>query len=678
MLDLPRSPRLRSYARLAYARRLDRKLMSLSRQGRVRVYTPFLGQEAAQVGCASAMERDDILLPTFRDSAAMVTHGVPLDDLLLFWMGYEEAHLGFGNTLPLTAPIATHLPHAVGLAHAAMLTGERRATVVMFGDGATSKGDFHEAMNLAAVLRAPVVFFCQNNQWAISTPLSAQTAQPRIADKAAAYGMPGERIDGNDHDAVERATLVALERARRGQGPTLIEALTWRRDGHSAIDDASTYRDPRDGRSWAARDPLDRMRARLEREGRWDADWAQRFDDRVDEHLATAVRRVEARAAALATDDASVFDHVYAATPPALAARRDAATARPVVAGDDFEAPLITPVAGDELHLAGAINHALGEALAADERVMLMGQDIGRLGGVFKVTDGLRHRFGAARVWDTPIAESGMVGHAIGLALGGRRPICEIQFSGFLYPAYDQLRNHAARFRSRTRGARSCPLVLRTPNGGGIAAPESHSESVEAALAAVPGLKVVVPGDPRGARGLLHAALADPDPVMFLEPTALYFALKGAVPADDPHPWAIGPPVRRRRGGDITVVTYGAGLRRALDAADRAARYGVEADVIELTTLSPLDHRPIAASVARTGRLVVHHDGTPYGDVGAELAARLHGQGVALRAFRRLCGHDVPYPYPGHEAICTPDVEQLEAALVELVGPQHRRLRVVD
>lgn len=678
MLDLPRSPRLRSYARLAYARRLDRKLMSLSRQGRVRVYTPFLGQEAAQVGCASAMERDDILLPTFRDSAAMVTHGVPLDDLLLFWMGYEEAHLGFGNTLPLTAPIATHLPHAVGLAHAAMLAGERRASVVMFGDGATSKGDFHEAMNLAAVLRAPVVFFCQNNHWAISTPLSAQTAQPRIADKAVAYGMPGEQIDGNDHDAVERATLVALERARRGQGPTLIEALTWRRDGHSAIDDASTYRDPHDGRTWAARDPLDRMRARLEREGRWDADWAQRFDDRVEEHLATAVRRVEARAAALATDHASVFDHVFAVTPPGLAAQRDAATAQPVVAGDHFEAPLLAPVAGDELHLAGAINRALGEALAADERVVLMGQDIGRLGGVFKVTDGLHDRFGAARVWDTPIAESGMVGHAIGLALGGRRPICEIQFSGFLYPAYDQLRNHAARFRSRTRGARSCPLVLRTPNGGGIAAPESHSESVEATLAAIPGLKVVVPGDPRGARGLLHAALADPDPVMFLEPTALYFALKGAVPADDPHAWAIGPPVRRRRGDHVTVVAYGAGLRRALDAADRAARYGIEADVIELTTLSPLDHRPIAASVARTGRLVVHHDGTPYGDVGAELAARLHGEGVALHAFRRLCGHDVPYPYPGHEAVCCPGVEALEAALVELVGPQHRRLRVVD
>ncbi|MCB9527357.1 MAG: pyruvate dehydrogenase (acetyl-transferring) E1 component subunit alpha, partial [Myxococcales bacterium] len=295
MLELPRDPRRRRHARLVYARQLDRKLLSLSRQGRARVYTPFLGQEAAQLGCVAAMQRDDLLVPTFRDTAAMLFHGVPLDDLILFWMGYEEAHLGFGHTLPLAAPIATHLPHAVGLAHAATLDGSRRAAVVMFGDGATSKGDFHEALNLAAVLRAPVVFFCQNNQWAISTPLAAQTAQHDIAAKAAAYALPGERVDGNDADAVERAVLVALERARRGDGPTLIEALTWRRDGHSAIDDPSRYRDPRSDRPWIARDPLDRMRRRLEHEGRSDPAAALDFADRAALHIDAAVARAEAR-----------------------------------------------------------------------------------------------------------------------------------------------------------------------------------------------------------------------------------------------------------------------------------------------------------------------------------------------------------------------------------------------
>lgn len=329
------------------------------------------------------------------------------------------------------------------------------------------------------------------------------------------------------------------------------------------------------------------------------------------------------------------------------------------------------------LTLVDAINEALYQEMERDDRVVCLGEDVGLNGGVFRVTDGLHARFGPRRVWDAPIAESGMIGLAIGLALAGHRPICEIQFSGFLPPAYDQLRNHAARFRSRTRGRRPCPLLVRAPNGGGIGAPESHGESLEALLAATPGLKVVVPGDPRAARGLLLAALADPDPVVFLEPTALYFAHKAPVPAADPFPWRLGQSYRRRPGRDLTLVTYGAGLPRALAAAERAAAFGVDAEIIDTPTLAPLDHRPIAASLARTGRLVITHDGPAAGGLAAELLARLHDDGCPPAAYRRVTAPDVPHPYPGHEAICCPTTEHLADVLVELAGPR-RRLRVAE
>jgi pyruvate/2-oxoglutarate/acetoin dehydrogenase E1 component len=298
-----------------------------------------------------------------------------------------------------------------------------------------------------------------------------------------------------------------------------------------------------------------------------------------------------------------------------------------------------------ELTLIGAVRDALACALAADPRVIVMGEDVGRVGGVFRATEGLQERFGAERVVDTPLAESGIVGTAIGMAAYGLRPVAEVQFMGFILPAVDQIASHAARLRARSRGRFSAPLVIRTPYGGLIRAPELHSESLESIFVHLPGVKVAVPSTPRDAKGLLLAAIADPDPVIFMEPMRLYRAVREEVPAE-----AFTVPLGRARlarpGRDVTVLAWGAMVPVALRAASEVAREGIEAEVVDLRTLAPLDVETVAESVRRTGRAVVVHEAVRTGGFGAEIAAR-----VAEAAFlylkapvARVTAPDAPYP----------------------------------
>ena len=316
-----------------------------------------------------------------------------------------------------------------------------------------------------------------------------------------------------------------------------------------------------------------------------------------------------------------------------------------------------------DVTLVEAVNRALARAMAADENVLVLGEDVGVNGGVFRATDGLQARFGTRRVLDTPLAENLIAGTAVGLAAQGLRPVAEIQFMGFIYPAIDQLLNHAARLRNRTRGRLTCPMVLRAPFGGGIRAPEHHSESTEALLAHIPGLRVVIPSSPGRAYGLLLAAIADPDPVVFLEPKRIYRAGRETI-NDDGSVLPLDVCYTLRPGDDLTLVSWGAMLRETLQAADALAEAGISAEVIDVATLKPLDLGTILESVARTGRCVIVHEAPRSGGWGAEIAAGLaeHGLETLLAPIQRVCGYDTVMPLLRLEDHYLPGRERILAA----------------
>jgi pyruvate dehydrogenase E1 component beta subunit len=323
---------------------------------------------------------------------------------------------------------------------------------------------------------------------------------------------------------------------------------------------------------------------------------------------------------------------------------------------------------GDRLTLVEAVCEGLHREMARDEGVVVLGEDVGRNGGVFRATDGLYEEFGADRVVDTPLAESGIVGSAIGLALSGLRPVAEMQFMGFAYPAFDQLVSHAARLRSRSRGQYTVPLVVRAPYGGGIRAPAHHSESKEAFFVHEPGLKVVTPSTPADAKGLLAAAIRDPDPVVFLEPKLVYRAVRGHVP-EGAYTVPLGEAAVRREGGDVSVFAWGAMTQPALVAADDLADRGVDAEVVDLRTLSPLDRETLVESFCKTGRAVVVHEAPRTGGLGAEVAATLQEEALVYQEapIRRVAGFDTPMPLHALEDYYLPQAVRIQDAILETV-----------
>jgi pyruvate dehydrogenase E1 component beta subunit len=319
-----------------------------------------------------------------------------------------------------------------------------------------------------------------------------------------------------------------------------------------------------------------------------------------------------------------------------------------------------------EMNMAKAINLALHESMDRDERVIVMGEDVGMDEGVFRITEGLHAKFGDQRVIDTPLAESGIIGTAIGMAIYGLRPVCEIQFSGFDYYNYHQLESHAARFRNRTRGRLTVPMVMRAPYGGGIRAIEHHSESREAIYAHTPGLKVVIPSGPRNARALLHAAIQDPDPVIYYEPKAVYRLFKESVP-EEIELMPIGKAQVVQEGKDITLISYGASLRPTREAAEELAEDGVKVEIIDLLSIAPLDTETIVASVKKTGRCVIVHEGPRTCGMAAEIIARINEKVLLFleAPIKRVTGYDVPIPYFSKERLYLPDPERILSACRE-------------
>jgi 2-oxoisovalerate dehydrogenase E1 component len=671
---------VRMYRTVVLARTLDQKLWDLARSRTVPFVIPGQGQEAAQVGSAWALMRGhDLVLPYYRDVGVVLTMGMtPYEVLLNAFARPDDPNSG-GRQMPYhwgarrlgvitgSSPIGTQLPHAAGLAKASQIRPDDRVTVCYFGEATASKGDFHEALNFAGIHRLPVVLLCENNEYAISVPMSLQSAVPDIARHADAYGFPGVVVDGNDALDVYAATRDAVRRARKGEGPTLVECKTYRLLPHTSDDDDKVYRSAEEVEAWRRKDPVPRLRAYLLGQRVLSPEEDSTLVEEVQAEVDDAARRAQQAPEA---KPEMAFAHVYArplrpipGAPPTLVPPPAPAPVGPAAAP-------ARPTQGTERSVVETVRHTLHELMAADERVVVLGEDVGILGGVFRATEGLQREFGANRVIDTPLAESSIVGIAIGMALAGLRPVAEIQFADFLHSAFDQLVSEAAKIHYRSAGDFTVPLVVRAPWGGGTHRAIYHSQAVEAFYAHVAGLKVVVPSTPADVAGLLRSAVEDPDPVLFLEHKKTYRRIKGPVPE---HDWRvpIGVADVARPGGDCTVVTYGVHRHHCLAAADVLGEEGYSVEVIDLRTISPLDRDAVLSSVAGTGRLlVVHEDNISFG-VGAELAAI-----VAEEAFydldapvRRLAMADVPampYAMPMEAAVMI-GVDEIVAATRSLM-----------
>jgi 2-oxoisovalerate dehydrogenase E1 component len=633
-------------------------------------YYPVSGQEAIPAGLEPLLNRDDYAVITYRCMHDIVAKGTPLKEIMAEMYGRASGtSKGKGGPMHLSDPnsglmvttgiVGGGLPIANGLAWASQLRRDGRVTMVSFGDGATSTGAFHEALTLASIWRLPVVFVCQNNQYAEYTSLAEYTRLPSFALKADGYAMPGIRVDGNDPLAVHDAAQDAIDRARRGEGPTFLEAVCYRLQGHAFGSDES-HMDKLTLERARAEAPVQAFRRRLLAEGLTSEPELAAIDAAARAEVMEAIEF--ARQSPLPGPEELDSD-VFASREDLPGETRSARTRQ---AG--------SPSASRRITFSAAVTEALDIALARDQKVVLFGEDVADpAGGVVKVTKGLSAKYGSERVRSTPIAESAIVGAGIGAALAGLRPVAEIMINDFLEVCMDQVANHAAKLRYMSGGRTQVPLTIRTLTAGFVGSfGAQHSQSLEGWLAHTPGLKVACPSTPFDAKGLLLACIEDDDPCVFFEPMRCYFT-PGEVP-EGYYTIPLGEADIKRPGSDLTIVTYGWTVAESLVAATGLAREGIAAEVLDLRTIVPLDIPALLESVSRTGRALIVHAAVEFGGFGAELSAllneRLHGR---LKApVRRVGARYTPVPFSqGLEPLHFPTALRIETAARELMEGGH-------
>jgi len=630
-LDVPLLERL--YTTMVKIRRFDEKTVELFNAGVVKgTAHSYVGQEAVAAGACANLRVDDSIVGNHRGHGHCIAKGARIDLMMAELMGRQTGYCkGLGGSMHIAALdlnilgcngiVAAGIPIGAGAALAARLRRTDSIVLTFFGDGGANQGVVHETMNLAAVWNLPFIFLCENNQYALSTASRRTTAGEDIAARAAGYGFPTMRIDGNDVFAVYDTVRRAVERARAGKGPTLVEAVTYRWGGHSMRANLPDYRTKQEELEWMTRDPIGRLETKL-----------------VEERLLPATRLKELREEVeLELDRAVAFAQ---GSPEPTVELMEAAVYAPHPTVTEPEAR-----GTREITFAQALNEALHGEMKRDERVFVMGEDVGLIGGIFGVTRGLRDAFGEDRVRDTPISEPSFVGMGVGAAIAGMRPVVEIQIWDFVAMTMDQIVNQAAKFRYMLGGTPTVPLVIRGPQGGGIRLAAQHSQSLEAWFVHVPGLVVIAPSTPYDAKGLLASAVRDDNPVIFLEHKVLY-ATKGVVP-EETYAIPLGKADVKRQGSDVTVVALQAMVPRALAAAEELAKEGVSVEVIDPRTLWPLDEDAILQSVAKTSRLVIAHEAVKRCGFGAEIAALVSEKALDVldAPIARVTARPVPMPY---------------------------------
>jgi 2-oxoisovalerate dehydrogenase E1 component len=642
------------YTTMVRIRRFDEKTTELFNAGLVKgTAHSYVGEEAVATGACANLREDDYIVGTHRGHGHCIAKGASIDRMMAELMGRESGYCrGLGGSMHIAdldlhilgcnGIVAAGLPLGCGAALAAKLEKTDRVVIAFFGDGGANQGVTHEAMNLAGVWKLPVIFLCENNHYALSTASTRTTAGDGIAARARSYGFPGVRVDGNDVLAVHEAVKAAVTRARDGHGPSLIEAVTYRWGGHSMRANLPDYRTKEEEREWMERDPI------------------ARFETRMLDETASPVRLKELQQSVEVDLDEAV--RFGMASPEPTVELLESAVYAPHV---EVREP--RPGDGREIAFAEALNEALRAEMERDERVFVMGEDVGLIGGIFGVTRGLRERFGEDRVRDTPISEAAFLGAGVGAAIAGRRPVVEIQIWDFIALTMDQVVNQAAKFRFMLGGRPTVPVVLRGPQGGGIRLAAQHSQSLEAWFVHVPGLVVIAPSTPYDAKGLLITAIREDNPVVFLEHKALY-AQKGLVP-EEPYAIPLGRADVKRTGTDVTVVATQAMVGKALAAAVELEASGISVEVVDPRTLVPLDEAAILDSVRKTHRLVIAHEAVKRGGFGAEIAAIVTEKALdELDApILRVAARDTPMPYNDTlERATIPTPQDIEAAVRRL------------
>lgn len=647
------------YRAMLRIRKFEQRIAKLFQEGEVKGTAHlYIGQEAVAASICANLGPGDYVGSNHRGHGHVIAKGADLDRMMAELMGRATGYCGgLGGSMHVAnldlgifganGIVSASLPLCTGAALASQMKASGQVAVAFFGDGGANQGTFHEALNLASVWKLPIVFVCENNQYALTAPYRATTAIERIADRAASYSMPGTRVDGNSATEVFFAMREAAERARAGEGPSLIEAMTYRHGQHSI---RANLKDPRpadEQKEWLARDPIFLAENELLSRGVCDRGALDQIIAEVDGEIDKATEF--GRASPEPTPE-FMLNAVYSPH-------------------EDLPEPDL-PSGERVLSFPAAIAEALHQQMARDENVIVFGEDVGATGGIFQATAGLQARFGPMRVRDTPISEATFVGAGIGAAIAGLRPVVELQIFDFVALTMDMLVNQAAKFRYMLGGQPTVPVVVRGPQGGGIRLAAQHSQSLEAWFTHVPGLVVVAPSSAADAKGLLIASIRDNNPVIFLESKLLYVSPAAPVP-EDYYAIPIGKGVIKREGSDVTVVATMAMVPRALAAAAQLEREGISVEVIDPRTLRPLDEELILRSVRKTKRLVVAHEAWTQGGFGSEVSAI-----VMEKAFdwldapvTRVGAPPVPMPYNDElERFVIPSQERIADAVRALLA----------
>ena len=618
----------------------------------------YVGQEAIAAGVCAQLRTEDVLFSTHRGHGHALAKGLPPEQLIAELLGRESGcSRGRGGSMHLFAPeiglmgtsgiVGPCILQAAGAGYSFKLLKTDQVAVAFFGDGAVNNGAFHEGLNMAGIWKLPVLFVCENNQFATEVPFSYSAGNPRVAQRGASYGMPGVEVDGNDIVAVARAAGEAVQRARSGGGPTLIECKTYRTRPHAEGMGDYTYRTKEEVAGWRERCPIKRLRTSL-----------------VAEKAATPSE--------LDAIDAEIQAEITAATAAAeQAPQPEGATATRHVYGEEAaRPPSPEPDEGTrEIAFTAATVEVLDAEMALQPGIFVMGEGIGIRGGNFATTTGLFAKYGPERLCDTPICERGFVGLACGAAMTGTRPVIDFMFIDFINDAFGEIVNQIAKMQYMSSGRLRMPVLLRGCVGIGHSAATHHSGSYHSIFSHIPGLRVVMPSTPYDAKGLMARALRSQDPVLFLEHREL-LGMKGAVPVE-PFEIEFGKARIARAGSDVTVVAFALMLHRSLAAAALLSKEGISVEVIDPRTISPLDIATILSSVSKTGRLLIVDEAFSPCGIGAEIAAQVADAGFNdLDApIRRLNSAFAPVPYaPALEKALVPDVEDIARAVKELIS----------
>jgi 2-oxoisovalerate dehydrogenase E1 component len=618
------------YKLILKPRVIEERMLKYLRQGRVSKWFSGIGQEAISVGVTAALHSDEYVCPLHRNLGVFTTRECDLVQLFAQFQGKKE---GFSKGRERSFHFGTNEHHIVGMishlgpqlcvgdgiALASKLREEKKITVAFTGDGGTSEGDFHEACNLAAVWQLPIILLIENNGYGLSTPVNEQFRCAQLADRAIGYGMKGLTIDGNNILEVYHTIKALAEEMRENPHPVLLECMTFRMRGHEEASGVK-YVPKELLETWEKRDPVTNYENWLIDSGIISPDFPLMLKEEMDTEVRAAFEKADTLAD-LTPNTAEELTDVFMPFEPAIVAPNETTKT---------------------MRLVDAISDGLNEAMQQHENLVLMGQDIAEYGGVFKITDGFVAKYGKERVRNTPICESSVLSAALGMSVKGMKTMVEMQFADFVSTGFNPVVNNLAK--SHYRWGQNADVVVRMPTGAGVGAGPFHSQSNEAWFFHTPGLKIVYPSTPADAKGLLLAAIDDPNPVLFFEHKFLYRSIEGEVP-EGYYTLPIGKANLVNEGSDVSIIAYGAAVHWATQILTEME--GISADVLDLRSLSPLDYTAIDTTVKKTGRVLIVHEDTLVGGVGAEIAAYIseHHFSSLDAPVRRLASLDTPVPF---------------------------------